>query len=435
MTVTGAGANAGPATTGDVRFGVNYVPSGQWWYAWLDWEPRSIADDLAAIAGLGLDHVRVHCLWPLFQPNPRRVSAAMLRRLADLLALADDAGLDVCVTVLDGWLSGTDFRPHWLPPGANVFTDPVALEAQHRLIAAVLDVAGGHPRFLGVDIANEPNVLVDFPGNEDTTTAQGDAWVAELLATCEELAPGKLHVAGMDHRPWLASAPFSREVLATTGAATAIHAWTYFTGALQRYGARGTGTTHLAEYMIELAKAYHADPHRPVWLQEYGASAEWLPEPSLPDHAAAFTTAALSCADVWGVTWWASHDIDRRLAGFAELEYGLGLLTTGNTVKPAGARLRELIQRQREAPVSPAGRTVALVLDRGHPPGLDFADRFFELIDGGLQPAIVRAERRHDESYLAERGITQLVDRSGTTVVEPRQLRASTSRRGGSLRG
>ena len=424
MTVTRAGANAGPATTRDVRFGVNYVPSGQWWYAWLDWEPVSIADDLEAIAGLGLDHVRVHCLWPLFQPNPRRVSAAMLRRLAELLALADDAGLDVCVTVLDGWLSGTDFRPHWLPGEANVFTDPVALEAQRRLIAAVLDVAGGHPRFLGVDIANEPNVLVDFPGNEDTTTAQGDTWVAELLATCEELAPGRLHVAGMDHRPRLASAPFSREVLATTGAATAIHAWTYFTGALDRYGAQGTGTTHLAEYMIELAKAYHVDPDRPVWLQEYGASAEWLPEPALPAHAAAFTAAALSCAGLWGVTWWASHDIDRQFAAFAELEYGLGLLTTGNAVKPAGARLRELIQAHRDAPVAPADRPVALVLDRGRRPGLDFADRFFDLVDDGLRPAIVLEERLYDAGFLAERGITRLVGAAttmpGSTVTSSR---------------
>ncbi|WP_158564031.1 glycoside hydrolase 5 family protein [Jiangella anatolica] len=419
MTDTSASADTGPAPARDVRFGVNYVPSGQWWYAWVDWEPAAIAADLAAIAGLGFDHVRVHCLWPLFQLDPGRPSAAMLGRLSELVALAGDAGLDVCVTVLDGWLSGTDFRPHWLPARANVFTDPLAIAAQRQLLAAVLDAVGGHPRFLGADIANEPNVLVDVAGNAGTTTAQGDAWVTQLLALCEERAPGKLHVAGFDHQPWLADSPFSREVLATTGAATAIHAWTYFTGALERYGAAGTGTTHLAEYMIELAKAYHADPRRPVWLQEYGASADWLPEPALPAHAAAFTEAALSCANLWGVTWWASHDIDRRFRGFAELEYGLGLLTTANSVKPAGARLRELIADHRAAPVAAPARPVALVLGRGRRPGLDFADRFFQLVDDGVRPAIVRAERRHDEGYLAERGITQLVEEAPARPVHP----------------
>ncbi|MEU5783376.1 hypothetical protein [Micromonospora lupini] len=38
------------------RFGVNYVPSRNWWHCWLDWDPDSILADLRAVAGLGLDH-------------------------------------------------------------------------------------------------------------------------------------------------------------------------------------------------------------------------------------------------------------------------------------------------------------------------------------------------------------------------------------------
>ena len=89
-----------------LRFGLNYVPSKNWWYSWLDWDEASISDDLHAIASLGFDHVRIHCIWPVFQPNAGCVSSQALDRLAGLMELADGAGLDVCVCALNGWLSG-----------------------------------------------------------------------------------------------------------------------------------------------------------------------------------------------------------------------------------------------------------------------------------------------------------------------------------------
>lgn len=38
-----------------VRFGVNYVPSKNWWFSWSDWDRSSIAADLDDIASLGMD--------------------------------------------------------------------------------------------------------------------------------------------------------------------------------------------------------------------------------------------------------------------------------------------------------------------------------------------------------------------------------------------
>ena len=390
------------------RFGVNYVPARGWWYSWLDWEPGAIRDDLRAIAALGLDHVRAHCLWPLFQPNAGHVSPTALDRLAELLDLADGAGLDVSVTVLDGWLSGTYFRPFWQHDGINLFTDPRAVDAELALLAAIAGRIGGHRRFLGFDIANEPNVLCGFPGNA-ITVAEGDAWLRRLLGHCAEVAPGRFHVAGVDHQPWLADTAFSRTALAGTGDATAVHAWILFTGALERYGHPATGTRHLGEYLLELAKAHHTDPRRPVWLQEFGVAPQWIPAAGVPGFAEGFTDAALASGGLWGLTWWASHDIDRGLAGFDDLEYDLGLLTVDNRVKPAGRRLAALIDRFRAAPVEPAPRPVGLVLPDGTTPGLDFADRFFALVDGGVRPAIVRAADTADPAALNARGITELV--------------------------
>lgn len=391
------------------RLGMNYVPSDGWWYSWVDWHPLSIRADLVAIADLGADHIRIHILWPLFQPNASMISETMLSHLQELFELAEQTGLDIIVTVFNGWLSGFDFRPAWIPGDASIFSDRHVVQAELDLLTAVASRIAAHPRFLGFDIANEPSVLADNIRNV-VSREDGDAWVDKLLTHCEAIAPGGLHSVGMDHIPWLQDdSPFTRSVLARTGTLTPIHSWVYFTGAIDRYGAAGTGTIHLAEFMLELAKAYSADPARQVWLQEYGASTEWGIDPA--SFLIATTRAAFSVNETWGVTWWCSHDIARDLQGFAELEYELGLLTVNNEVKPAGAAFRAIAQSLRDTPWQPAPtRTCALVLDDERTPDLDFADAFFALLDQGVKPAIVLRSQTQIPEILSARRINLVIE-------------------------
>jgi hypothetical protein len=401
-----------------LRFGVNYVPSQQWWYSWADWDDATIAADLEAIAALGMDHIRAHCLWPLFQPNPSVVSAMALCRLARLLDLADAVGLDVQVTVLNGWLSGFVFLPAWVGatavgPARNIFTDAELLTAERLLFGAIAAAVSDHPRFLGFDLGNELGVLHSF--GHPATPARADAWAAELLAYCEQLAPGKLHVNGVDHSHWFGDMGFSRRQLSTTGAATSLHAWIKFTGALERYGPAGAGTLHLAEYCIELARAYHTRLDRPIWLQEFGCSSTWLAAAQLPDFAEQTVRNAAGSAHLWGLTWWCSHDLPGHLEGFAECEYDMGLLDTQNRVKPAGRRMAELIQEFRASPPTPPARPVALVLPDtqfaldASTPDWSFGTSFMELVADGVRPAVILGSQAEDHAYRAARGIRELV--------------------------
>lgn len=379
-----------------MRFGVNYVPARHWWHSWVDFEPQAISEDLCAIRDLGMDHVRIQLVWPVFQPDPSWVSPVMLGRLAQFMDLADHAELDVCVTVLDGWLSGMYLRPFWHGEDQNIFATPSLLQTQELLLREVGTAVGAHPRLLGLDVGNEPNVLLNFAGNTGTSIHEADAWTERMLQAADAAVPRGMHVAGFDHAPWLGptdEARFSREQISRTGDATAIHSWTKFTGALERYGPFGTGSLHLGEYMVELAAAFRDDPTRPIWLQEYGASRQWMPEHGIADHAEAFTRNVLTCPDLWGVTWWCSHDIDRRFSAFVEMEYDLGLLSVDNKVKPAGSRLRELIAEVHAAgdPVAPE-RTAVLELPADRTPDLDFADEFFALVERGERPRILRTE-------------------------------------------
>lgn len=399
-----------------LRFGVNYVPRKNWWYCWQDWDQQSIAEDLKAIADLGMDHIRIQCLWPIFQPGENYVSDAALGHLLGLLDEAERAGLDVEVTLLNGWMSGFSFMPAWAAPlveTRNIFTDPEVREAERLFIRRTAQVIGPHPRFLGFDLGNELGVLMH--GHNAATPEQADTWADEMFRTCEEVAPGKFHVNGVDHGHWFADRGFSRRSLATAGQATVVHGYAYFTGALKRFGYSGVGTLHLLEYMIEFAYAYQDDLLRSVWVEEVGASAEWMPDTYMPEYATQIVRNAAETGKAWGITWWCSHDLNPAIGGFGSLEYTLGLIGRDNKPKPLGKRLALLASELRGRTGSRIDRSVALVVpDLGLTktsagPDWRYGDAFMKLVKAGKRPCIVLESKAEDHAYLRARGIAELV--------------------------
>ncbi|MGW7203410.1 glycoside hydrolase 5 family protein [Streptomyces sp. NPDC054837] len=399
-----------------VRFGVNYTPSEGWFHHWLDFDLDSVRADLDSIAALGLDHIRVFPLWPYFQPNRTLIRE---RAVADLVRLADAAaerGLDVNVDGLQGHLSSFDFLPAWTRTWhrRNLFTDPEVVEGQAAYLRTLAAALAGRPNFIGMTLGNEVNQFSagPHPDPDRATSDEIDAWLARLLAACEEGAPGRLHLHAEYDATWYQDdQPFTPAQAARLGAVTAVHSWV-FNGTAQRHGRTSVPTEHHAAYLVELSKAWADDPHRPVWLQEVGAPAPLIP----PEHAAAFTEAtvanALDCPDLWGITWWCSHDVSRDLADFPALEYGLGVLTNDRRPKDIARVLAKAAGERRSAP---APRTTALVVP-AHPsrrslcaPGGPVYDAFFRLVSDGARPTTVLDTRTEDSDHLTARGITEVV--------------------------
>ncbi len=404
-----------------LRFGLNYVPRENWWYCWSDWDAKSIREDLHAIADLGMDHIRIQCLWSLFQPGINFVSAHLLDRLHELLDLAHGAALDVEVAVLDGWLSGYAFLPAWVTPLApdgshKIFTNPEIIEAEKLLFTAIGKSIGNHPRFLGFDLGNEVGVLQKIDSlNNSVSQDEADNWATTMLSHCQEVCPGKFHVNGVDHTHWFADLGFSRQNLGQAGSATVVHCYAYWTGALDHYRYDQVGNLHLAEYMVELAHAYQASDARAVWVQEVGTSSEWMPETYISQYATTLLENAAACQNLWGFTWWCSHDIDPAMKGFLSLEYALGVLDQQNRVKPLGRTLSKLAEEWRRNPPDVISRPVALVIpDKGLSTKGDVADwsiakQYMDLVSRGTRPAIVLESRSGDKAYLTHRGIEELV--------------------------
>ncbi len=102
-----------PGGSENMRFGVNYTPSRGWFHHWLDFDLDEVRADLDPVAALGLDHIRVFPLWPLFQPNRALIRPRAVGQLVALADAARERGLDVSVDGLQGHLSSFDFLPSW----------------------------------------------------------------------------------------------------------------------------------------------------------------------------------------------------------------------------------------------------------------------------------------------------------------------------------
>ena len=332
-----------------MRFGVNYTPAVGWFHSWLDFSAEDTARDLAQIASLGVDHVRVFPLWPVVQPNRTLIRPAALADVATVVDIAGSLGLDVNVDALQGHLSSFDFVPSWLDSWhrRNMFADPDVVASTAAYVEALAAAVADKPNLLGITIGNEVNQFAHapHPTPHGITAEQGHAWAEEMVAAARRglgsgrearRGPAPLVTVAQYDAAWYDDAqPFGPEHAADHGDATVTHSWV-FNGSAALHGALGPGSVRHGEYLLQLAAAWNREPGRPNWLQEVGAPTNVVD----PADAASFTEQTvrhvLDAQDVLGVTWWCSHDVSRSLADFPELEYDLGLFTNDGRLKPAG---------------------------------------------------------------------------------------------------
>jgi hypothetical protein len=189
----------------------------------------------------------------------------------------------------------------------------------------------------------------------------------QIFKQMHSLCPGRVHVNGVDHTPWFSVNTFSPQSLVAQQSIVALHCWPYWTGARKYGNPLDVPYTHLGAAMAALARSYGQDPKKPVWLQEFGASSEEMPQADIPRWLETMATTAIDQGVSW-FTWWASHDVDRRFE-FNPFEYSLGLMTIDNQIKEQGHTFQRLAQAFRGKPVKnptqtlpapPSGRTYDL---------------------------------------------------------------------------
>ncbi|TDO44894.1 hypothetical protein EV643_11439 [Kribbella sp. VKM Ac-2527] len=338
------------------RFGANYVPSAGWFYSWLDYDGAAVRRDLADLAGLGLDHIRVFPIWPWIQPNRAIIRERAIEDLLDTIDAAAEHGLTVAVDLIQGHLSSFDFLPSWMLTWhrASLFEDDTIRAGLTSYVDAVARAVATRPNVFAITLGNEVNNL--WP-DSPTTFESSTAWARELLVTVQKAAPGVLALHSVFDDAWYrADHPFHPLDVVELGALSTVHSWV-FNGVSRVDGPLGPATLTHADYLVELAAATSLDPNRPVWLQEIG-----VPGPDIPvELQGEFTRRTVELVvqnpALYGVTWWSSHDIDRRLLDFPDREYDLGLFTVDHQRKPAATALAEVIAEVRANGIHPAEAT------------------------------------------------------------------------------
>jgi hypothetical protein len=400
-----------------LRFGANYVPSHGWFYSWLDFRPDDVRRDLDDLAGLGLDHVRVFPIWPWVQPNRGLVRQQAIDDLLTTVDLAGEAGLEVAVDLVQGHLSSFDFLPSW---GLTWHQDSVFASSRMRegitaYAEAVSAAVATRPNVFAITLGNEVNNL--WPSNP-TTLETSRSWAAELLETVRSAAPGVQALLSLyDDAFYSPDHPFGLADAVTLGDATTVHSW-IFNGVARVDGPLGPATVSHADYMIELAAAFAPDAQRPIWLQEVGAPRPELDDATLAPFVTETVRHAASHPQLTGITWWCSHDVDRRLVDFPEREYDLGLFTTDHRRKPVAdafaAAVAEARRTPRRTPATTAPRAglvcpVDVVADphrRGEvAPGSAFHKEWVDARAHG-PVAVVAPADAGDTARLLARGVT-----------------------------
>ncbi len=414
--------SATPPAAAPLRFGANYTPSTNWMHSWLSLNLDDVRRDFAGLAELSLDHVRIFPLWTVLQPNRSLIRAEAVADVRAVVDVGAEFGLDVSVDVIQGHLSSFDFIPSWLYTwhDKNMFTHPDALSGQVALVERLAESLGDAKNFLGFTTGNETNQFSAsvHPSPWPVTTDEAANWISTLLAAAESTAPDQEHVHSEYDAAWyLDGHGFTPALAARLGAMTTVHSW-IFNGTAQRYGGRSAASDRHAEYMIEVSRAFATDPQRRTWLQEVGAPSNCLTDDEMPGFLEATVRNAARTDDLWGVTWWCSHDVSRSLVDFPELEYSLGLIDQSGAAKPIGRRFAEIIPELRErGPRVPRELGIVIEVDdddtpvnRGAlAPGGPIFEAWVQACESGVDAAFVTSTQAADAAVLASRGITELV--------------------------
>ncbi len=222
----------------------------------------------------------------------------------------------------------------------SLFEDPTVRDGLTSYVETVARAVAEKPNVFAITLGNEVNNL--WPDSA-TSFESSTSWAQDLLTTVKKAAPDVLALHSVFDDAWYkADHPFRPVDVVDLGDLSTVHSWV-FNGVSRVDGPLGPATLSHADYLVELAAATSLDPARPVWLQEIG-----VPGPDIPvDLQAEFTRRTVSLVlenpALWGVTWWSSHDIDRRLLDFPDREYDLGLFTVDHQRKPAAQALADVI--------------------------------------------------------------------------------------------
>jgi len=333
-------------------------------YMWRELDIGEVREEMAQIAAIGFDVVRLFTLAQDFLPRPLCVAGDMVANLVSVVRAAKDAGLKIVPTLIVINMSGKFWWPEWMldaqgRPG-DLFSDPTILRTQAMLVETCARALGGDDSIRAFDLANE----IDDAQRPRTRDA-GWLWASLLANTIRRVAPGTPIQIGA-HLPSLTTANYMRvDDVGEIADEDLMHAYPLYYD-----GARSFLDPELVPFSCALTAELSGRGRRPL-MQEFGLCTaprgspgqtitdDFLGKPlrqylASEEEGAAYYHAVLQRLVNTGATGayaWSYGDYDSRLfdrepLALAVRERTFGLVRADGSEKPAADVFRKFRQRR-----------------------------------------------------------------------------------------
>jgi len=346
------------------ELGINYWPRRTAMYMWREFDLAQVRDEMAQIASIGFDVVRLFALTQDFLPNALTVDARMVGRLVDVVEAVSDAGLKVVPTLIVINMSGFMWWPDWMLDAHgrphDLFSDPATLRSQTLLVETCARALSGDDSIRAFDLANE----ID---DAQSPSSRGAArlWASALADSARRAAPGKpIHIGA--HLPSLTTANNMRvDDLAAVGDEDVMHAYPLYCDV-----ARSFLDPELVPFSCALTSSL-AGRGRPTLMQEFGmctaprgAPGKTITDDFLGDRRQQYLASEEEAATYYdavlerlvrtgaaGAYAWCYADYDPRLFDrppftTAVRERSFGLVRSDGSEKPAAEVFRKFRNRR-----------------------------------------------------------------------------------------
>ncbi len=192
-----------------------FVPMGAHWVAsnglhWpLEWEPKEIRADFAAMKALGFNAVRIDLFWAWFEPYPGQYNPQAFSQLDEFVRLAHEFGIYLHPCMFIGGETGYYDIPY--RHGRHPHADPDLLRLQTDHARQIASRYRDEPAILAWDLTDEPPFwIVRAP---HTTDAMAINWTRLVAGAVRRVDSRHLVCVGTDQED-LRRGPFRPDLLA-----------------------------------------------------------------------------------------------------------------------------------------------------------------------------------------------------------------------------
>jgi endo-1,4-beta-mannosidase len=247
---------------------------------WRRFDEAVVRQELAVLAGHGLNLTRSFFYWPDFHPEPFRLDEELLARFRHFLDLHLDAGMATIPTFIVGHMSGQNWDPPWRQ-GRDLYGDVWMVGRQAWFIREATARVADHPAVAAWLISNEMPIYGGGGGPMSQAAASGSPDHHQVTAWAELMIQAVR--AGGGHQPVsLGDGAWGLEI---TGADNGFRV----RDIAERVDFLGPHTYQMTDDPVRqhLTPAFVCElAHlgRPVVLEEFGVSTDFASEQAAADY-------------------------------------------------------------------------------------------------------------------------------------------------------